>query len=51
MTKRWWISLIAAAAVTGITTGCQQESKRPRASIACTARTFARMTSRVRSIT
>ena len=26
MTKRWWISLIAAAAVTGITTGCQQES-------------------------
>jgi hypothetical protein len=26
MTKRWWISLIAAAAVSGITTGCQQES-------------------------
>jgi hypothetical protein len=26
MTKRWWISFIAAAAVTGITTGCQQES-------------------------
>ena len=26
MTKRWWVSLIAAAAVTGMTTGCQQES-------------------------
>jgi hypothetical protein len=26
MTKRWWVSLIAAAAVTGLTTGCQQET-------------------------
>jgi len=26
MTKRWWVSLIAAAAVTGITSGCQQET-------------------------
>lgn len=26
MTKRWWVSLIAAAAVTGVTTGCHNKN-------------------------